>query len=83
VSTNVVFPQKIQPEILERHFSVQTLAELWGLSTDAIRDLFDNEPGVLRMGDRKSGRKRRYVTLRIPESVAARVYRRLADNLGH
>lgn len=72
--------KRTEPEILERHFSVQTLAELWGLSTDAIRELFDNEPGVLRLGDRKSGRKRRYVTIRIPESVAARVYRRLADS---
>ncbi len=64
---------------LERHFSVQTLAERWELSPDAIRDLFENEPGVLTIGDRKSGRKRRYVTLRIPESVAARVHRRLSS----
>ena len=75
VSTHIALP-----EILERHFSVQTLAELWGLSTDAIRDLFENEPGVLTIGARTSGRKRRYVTLRIPESIAARVYRRLADS---
>ena len=79
MSANAVFP-KIQPEILERHFSVQTLAELWGLSTDAIRELFDNEPGVLTLGARTSGRKRKYITLRIPESVAIRVYRRLTDN---
>jgi hypothetical protein len=68
---------------LERHFSVQTLAERWGLSADAIRSLFEDEPGVLTLGDRKSGRKRRYVTLRIPESVAARVHRRLSDNRSH
>ena len=82
MSANAVFPQKI-PEILERHFTVQALAEQWALSTDAIRDLFEDEPGVLRLGDRKSGRKRRYVTLRIPESVAARVYRRLSGNQAH
>ena len=66
-------------DFLERHFSVQQLAELWNLSADAVRSLFENEPGVLTIGDRKSGRKRRYVTLRIPESVAARVHRRLSS----
>ncbi len=75
VSTHIALP-----EILERHFSVQTLAELWGLSTDAIRDLFENEPGVLTLGARTSGRKRKYVTLRIPESVAARVYKRMTSS---
>jgi hypothetical protein len=64
---------------LERHFSINTLAELWGLSPDAVRDLFENEAGVLTLGARTSGRKRRYVTFRIPESVAARVYRRLTS----
>jgi len=65
-------------QILEPHFSVQTLSKTWGLSTDAIRDLFEGEPGVLRIGDRTSGRKRRYVTLRIPETVAVRVHKRLS-----
>jgi hypothetical protein len=50
------------------------------VSTDVIRDLFENEPGVVKIGERQSGRRRRYVTLRIPESVAARVYRRLSGN---
>jgi hypothetical protein len=66
--------------MLERHFSPQTLAELWGVSADLIRELFENEPGVIKIGDRQSGRKRKYVTLRIPESVAARVYRRLCGS---
>lgn len=69
--------------LLEQHFTVQALAERWALSTDAIRCLFEDEPGVLKMGDRQSGRKRRYVTLRVPETVAARVYRRLCNEQGH
>ena len=60
----------------ERHFSVAELAERWNLSPDTIRKLFENEPGVLVLGESLTRRgKRRYTTLRIPESVAARVYR--------
>jgi hypothetical protein len=62
----------------ERHYSPSELAELWGLSSDTIRRLFEDEPGVVTIGERKPRRKRRYVTLRIPQSVAARVHRRLS-----
>ena len=59
-----------------RHFSVKDLATMWGLSPAAIRRMFRNEPGVLRFGKEKHGHQRDYVTLRIPESIAERVYRR-------
>lgn len=62
----------------ERHYSPAELADLWGLSTDTIRKLFENEPGVIAIGDRNPRRKRRYITLRIPESVVARVHRRIS-----
>ena len=63
----------------EKHVSVNELAFRWNLSPDTVRRMFENEPGVLVIGNgiRKYGR-RRYVTLRIPESVAARVHRRLS-----
>lgn len=59
----------------ERHFTPQELAELWLLHESTIRRLFLDEPGVLKFGnsDRHDG-TRDYVTLRIPESVARRVY---------
>lgn len=63
----------------ERHYAVIELAELWNLSPDRVRKLFANEPGVLTIGDRYSRRKRRYLTLRIPESVAERVHARLSS----
>jgi hypothetical protein len=63
---------------VERHYSPSELAELWGLSSDTIRGLFEDEPGVVTIGERNPWRKRRYVTLRIPQSVAARVHRRLS-----
>jgi hypothetical protein len=64
-------------QVLEPHYSPQTISKSWGWSTDAVRDLFENEPGVLVLGNRNSGRKRRYTTLRIPESVLVRVHKRL------
>lgn len=63
----------------ERHFAVGEVAELWSLSKDVVRKLFEREPGVLVIGDFHSRGKRRYTTLRIPESVAQRVHRRLCN----
>jgi predicted transcriptional regulator len=62
--------------LTERHYSVKEIGDLWQLSPAAIRRLFRNEPGVLRFGKEKRGHQRDYVTLRIPASVAERVYRR-------
>jgi hypothetical protein len=61
----------------ERHYSVAELANLWNLSENTIRRMFDNEPGVLQWGSQETRRKRAYTTLRIPETVALRVHRRL------
>ena len=46
------------------------LAVLWNLSKQTIRRLFQDEPDVVRIGENDVRRKRAYVTLRIPESVA-------------
>jgi hypothetical protein len=66
------------PAPVERHYAVMEIAEMWKLSTDKVRDLFEDEPGVLVIGHRSSRRKRRYVTLRIPQSVVERVHARLS-----
>ena len=64
----------------EQHFSPEQLGDQWGLSADTIRRLFENEGGVLVI--QRAGKKsRRYRTLRIPESVALRVHRRLTNPL--
>jgi hypothetical protein len=60
----------------ERHWTVAQVAEIWNLSKDAVRRMFQNEPGVLVLGNRLSGHKRRYTTLRIPQSVLERVHQR-------
>jgi transcriptional regulator GlxA family with amidase domain len=66
--------------LFERHFSPAELAELWSLSEDTIRRMFENEPGVMifENPDRNPNRRRR--TLRVPQSVAERVYSRLSTH---
>jgi hypothetical protein len=61
----------------ERCYSVLEIASAWALSAHTITRLFENEPGVLSLGNRLSARKRRYITLRIPASVMERVRTRL------
>ena len=64
----------------ERHYSVAEIAAMWTLDPDVIRKLFRREPGVMVIGSiETTRRKRRYTTLRIPESVAQRVHRRLLN----
>ena len=60
----------------ERHFTVDQLAALWGMSDDFVRRLFLHEPGVVVFHHHRPGR-RVYRTLRIPESIAQRVHTRL------
>jgi hypothetical protein len=75
-------PPGIQQDNLlaEKHFSPDQLAEMWGVSVDSIRRIFREEPGVLKMGEKAPNHKRQYLTLRIPESVAERVYTRLSES---
>jgi len=63
----------------ERHYTPAEVAGMWKLSIDMVRRLFEGESGVLVI--RNGGltqRKRRYRTLRIPQSVVDRVHRRLS-----
>lgn len=58
-----------------RQFTPTELAEIWKFDQTTIRRMFQDEPGVMKVGkaNRHDG-KRTYVTLRIPEAVALRVY---------
>jgi hypothetical protein len=62
----------------DRHYTVEQLATIWGFGRATVRQWVENEPGVLRLGESRirKGRKNPYVSLRVPESVAMRVYRR-------
>jgi hypothetical protein len=63
---------------LERHFSIKEIAEIWGLCENSVRDIFKDEPGVVRIQRPKSRYKRSYTTIRIPKSVLERVHRRMS-----
>lgn len=60
----------------EQHFDPKEIAALWNLDPTTVRRIFQDMPGVLKLGkaNRRDG-KRDYVTLRIPKSVVERVYR--------
>jgi hypothetical protein len=64
--------------LFERHFSPAELAEAWNLSEDTVRRMFEREPDVLIFENPEKASDRRRRTIRIPESVAERVYRRLS-----
>ncbi len=65
---------------VEQHYTPAQLAERLALSPSKIRRMFQDEPGVVKIGapSRRLGRKlkRRYYTLRIPHSVYVRVIKR-------
>ena len=82
---SIVDGQPAQERGFEVHFTPARLAKEWAVSTDTIRHLFYDEPGVLKIdrpettrGGKDGKGKRRYRSIRIPQSVAERVHRRLS-----
>jgi hypothetical protein len=57
---------------LDQHYSPQFYAELWGVSRDTIVRWFQDLPGVLKLSERRRGRRR--VELRIPYRLAMKIY---------
>jgi hypothetical protein len=57
--------------VLEKHYRVKELSEMWGFSVQVIRRLFKNEPGVLVLPGRRQA-------LSIPGSVATAVHNRIS-----
>ena len=71
-----------RPSVLSQPVSVNEVAESLKVSGDTVREMFLSEPGVLFVGGPKGKvRKRRtYRSMRIPESVLARVIRRISQS---
>lgn len=67
--------QDVVEPFAERHYTINELAAMWSLSGEFVRQLVQHEPGVTEWVRQQPGR-RRYRVLRIPQSVAERVYRR-------
>lgn len=62
----------------EKHYSLQELGELWGLSYSALRRAFEHEPDVVRLNSKGTRPGvRTHHTFRVPESVARRVRARM------
>ncbi len=66
----------VNSTMYERHFSPRELSECWGYSVDTIQRWAEGEEGVLQCGSLGGRGKRRKVTIRIPESIAARIYKK-------
>jgi hypothetical protein len=64
----------------EQHYTPAQLAEKWGFCANTIRDLFQNEKDVIRIGSPETRFKRKHIQMRIPESAAERVYRRITGH---
>lgn len=58
----------------EPHYTPGELAELWHISDDTVRAIFENEPGIIRIVRPETRTKRGHNSMRIPESVARRKY---------
>jgi hypothetical protein len=78
-ATKLVEVRGRESRMYERHYSPAELGELWNLSADTVRRMFENEPGVLVFENPVRSSSRRFRTLRIPESVAERVYSRFGN----
>jgi len=63
------------PIPIDPHFSAQFYAELWGMSPSTVIRWFQDLDGVLKLGEPSMNGKRTRVELRIPFSLAMRVYR--------
>ncbi len=63
---------------LERQYSINEVAKLWGLSRETVRKLFRDRPGVLKISRPGLTGRRIYVTLRIPARVLHQVHRELS-----
>ena len=69
--------QESRPDFLERHYALTELSKAWHISRPTLRSWFRDEPGVILYGSAKlkKGRHRTHLSMRVPESVARKVYR--------
>jgi hypothetical protein len=62
---------------IERHYSVQQIADMWNLSAASVRRLFEGQPGVIALSMprlQKNRKHKPHVLLRIPASVVKRLH---------
>ena len=64
---------KIQP-LPEPHYSPRVLAEVWGISESTVLRWFQDLEGVLKLGEESNTGRRVRREIRIPRSLAQRIY---------
>jgi predicted transcriptional regulator len=70
--------------VLEKHYTVAEVADMWGLSHTAVREMFRYRQGVLKLQrPHLNKRRREYVTLRIPESILVAVHNERSRGIIH
>ena len=69
--------QVINASLPEPLLTVAEVAALMKVSASFVRRIFEDEPGVVKLGNAANG-KRRYLTLRIPRRVFERVITRMS-----
>lgn len=70
--------QPAEPQLgIERHYTLEEIAELWGTGRDYVRKAFEGVDGVLLIG---KSEKRNYVRMMVPQSVVIREHRRLSKH---
>jgi hypothetical protein len=67
----------------EPFFTPEELSTFTKLHVTTIRRMFLDEPGVIRLGHGPLRKKRQHYTLRIPQSVADRVFGRMTVGGGN
>ena len=70
--TRIVDPLPIR---IDPHYTPQFYAELWGMSSSTVVRWFQDLDGVLKLKEATKNGSRTRVELRIPYSLAMKVYR--------
>jgi hypothetical protein len=65
--------------VLHEHYTIKQLAQKWQMSTWTIRRIFEKEPDVVRVGQPPTPGKRPHFSIRIPDWVAYRVYKKFCE----
>jgi hypothetical protein len=67
----------------DQHYTPNELGKVWHWSSNTVRRVFWDEPGVLKLtaaSPSRSPRRRQMVQMRIPARVAIRVHARLSNS---
>jgi hypothetical protein len=74
VQRGVQMKNEVQPVTVDPHYAARFYAELWGISESTVLRWFQDLTGVLKCSKPSRNGRRTRVEIRIPFSLAMRVY---------